>query len=109
MKIVFLDAATIGNDLTYESFEEIGEVVVYPTTSDAEFEEHLLILRRERIYISSIQLLIATVGEHIKSLEKCQVSAQRSTTKHIYEVIHTTLQLGDLSSKFHKGVLGDIL
>lgn len=41
MKIVFLDAATIGNDLTYESFEEIGEVVVYPTTSDAEFEEHI--------------------------------------------------------------------
>ena len=41
MKIVFLDAATIGNDLTYESFEEIGEVVVYPTTSDVEFEEHI--------------------------------------------------------------------
>ena len=40
MKIVFLDAATIGNDLTYESFEEIGEVVVYPTTSEEEFEDH---------------------------------------------------------------------
>ena len=38
MKIVFLDAATIGDDLTYESFEELGEVVVYPTTSEAEFE-----------------------------------------------------------------------
>ena len=41
MKIVFLDAATIGDDLTYESFEEIGEVVVYPTTSETEFEEHI--------------------------------------------------------------------
>ena len=40
MKIVFLDAATIGDDLTYESFEELGEVVVYPTTSEAEFEAH---------------------------------------------------------------------
>ena len=40
MKIVFLDAATIGDDLTYESFEEIGEVVVYPTTNEAEFEDH---------------------------------------------------------------------
>ncbi len=40
MKIVFLDAATIGDDLTYESFEELGEVIVYPTTSDDEFEEH---------------------------------------------------------------------
>ena len=38
MKIVFLDAATIGNDLSYESFDKIGKVVVYPTTSEAEFE-----------------------------------------------------------------------
>jgi glycerate dehydrogenase len=41
MKIVFLDAATIGDDLTYESFEELGEVVVYPTTNEAEFESHV--------------------------------------------------------------------
>ena len=40
MKIVFLDAATIGDDLTYESFEELGEVVIYSTTSDEEFEAH---------------------------------------------------------------------
>ena len=41
MKIVFLDAATIGNDLTYESFEDLGEVVVYSTTSEDEFEAHV--------------------------------------------------------------------
>lgn len=41
MKIVFLDAATIGDDLTYESFEELGEVVVYPTTNEEEFEAHI--------------------------------------------------------------------
>ncbi len=40
MKIVFLDAATIGDDLTYESFEELGEVVVYKTTGEKEFEAH---------------------------------------------------------------------
>ncbi len=40
MKIVFLDAATIGDDLTYESFEELGKVVVYSTTSEEEFEDH---------------------------------------------------------------------
>ncbi len=40
MKIVFLDAATIGDDLTYESFEELGEVVVFPTTNNDEFEAH---------------------------------------------------------------------
>lgn len=41
MKIVFLDAATIGDDLTYESFEEIGDVVVYPTTNEEDFETHV--------------------------------------------------------------------
>ena len=41
MKIVFLDAATIGDDLTYGSFEELGEVVVYPTTNEEEFEVHI--------------------------------------------------------------------
>ena len=41
MRIVFLDAATIGDDLTYESFEQIGEVVVYPTTSEDEFASHI--------------------------------------------------------------------
>ena len=41
MKIVFLDAATIGDDLTYESFAELGEVVVYPTTTEEEFEAHV--------------------------------------------------------------------
>ena len=41
MKIVFLDAATIGDDLTYESFADIGEVVVYPTTTEDEFEDHI--------------------------------------------------------------------
>ena len=41
MKIVFLDAATLGDDLTYTSFEELGEVTVYPTTSEEEFEIHI--------------------------------------------------------------------
>ena len=41
MKIVFLDAATLGDDLTYESFAQIGEVVVYSTTNEANFEEHI--------------------------------------------------------------------
>ena len=41
MKIVFLDAATIGDDLTYESFADIGEVSVYPTTTEDEFEDHI--------------------------------------------------------------------
>lgn len=40
MKITFLDAATLGGDLTYKRFEALGEVSVYQSTSAAEFETH---------------------------------------------------------------------
>ncbi len=48
MKIVFLDAATIGDDLIYESFEELGEVIVYPTTDEKEFEDQKLVQKLEK-------------------------------------------------------------
>ena len=41
MKIVFLDAATLGDDLSYARFEEFGEVVAYPNTSADAFEAHI--------------------------------------------------------------------
>lgn len=30
MKIVFLDAKTLGDDIDYTQFEQLGEVVKYP-------------------------------------------------------------------------------
>lgn len=36
MKIAFLDASTLGDDIDYTPFEEMGEVVRYPFTSSAE-------------------------------------------------------------------------
>ena len=36
MKIVFLDASTLGDDIDYTQFQQIGEVVRYPFTSSAE-------------------------------------------------------------------------
>lgn len=41
MKIVFLDAATLGDDLSYEAFESLGEVCIYPTTDEESFCEHI--------------------------------------------------------------------
>lgn len=40
MQITFLDAATLGDDLTYEMFEAIGNVTVYQSTTDETFVEH---------------------------------------------------------------------
>ena len=36
MKIVFLDASTLGDDIDYSQFEQLGEVVRYPFTSSEE-------------------------------------------------------------------------
>ena len=39
MKIVFLDAKTLGDDIDYTPFEQLGEVVKYPFTSSEEVPE----------------------------------------------------------------------
>lgn len=36
MKIVFLDASTLGDDIDYSQFEQLGEIVRYPFTSSEE-------------------------------------------------------------------------
>lgn len=41
MKLVILDAATLGDDLDLSIFSEFGEVTVYPSTSSAEIADHL--------------------------------------------------------------------
>ena len=41
MKIVFLDAATIGGDIDLSLYERFGELKVYKTTSQEEFIDHV--------------------------------------------------------------------
>ncbi|MBQ8345878.1 MAG: hydroxyacid dehydrogenase, partial [Clostridia bacterium] len=41
MKIVFLDAATLGDDLSYEAFQSLGEVCVYSGTDGESFSDHI--------------------------------------------------------------------
>jgi len=41
MKIVFLDAKTVGNDVSLEDFNEFGEFITYPTTSKGKTVEHI--------------------------------------------------------------------
>lgn len=36
MKIVFLDSATLGHDIDYSEFEQLGEVIKYPVSSPAD-------------------------------------------------------------------------
>lgn len=41
MKIVILDAATLGNDLTFDRLRELGELTVYETTEQCEVAERI--------------------------------------------------------------------
>ncbi len=41
MKIVFLDAKTIGDDISLDAFKEFGEFVTYPTTSKEQTVKHI--------------------------------------------------------------------
>jgi len=41
MKIVFLDAATLGDDLSLTPFNQLGEVEIYPTTSNDVIAERI--------------------------------------------------------------------
>lgn len=54
MQITFLDAATLGNDLSTEAFRQFGEVTVYQKTASHEIEERarkadVLILNKAKI------------------------------------------------------------
>ena len=54
MKIVILDAKTLGDDLEFSQFERLGEVTVYPTTSSLQLEER--IKDAEVIIVNKIKL-----------------------------------------------------
>ena len=41
MKIVFLDAVTLGEDMDFTPFEALGEVVKYPSTKPEEVSERI--------------------------------------------------------------------
>ena len=41
MKIVFLDANTLGEDIDYSPFQELGEVVKYPFSSSEEVPQRV--------------------------------------------------------------------
>ena len=54
MRITFLDAETLGNDLSVEAFRALGEVTVYPNTAPHEIASHakgaeVLVLNKARI------------------------------------------------------------
>ena len=54
MKIVILDAKTLGGDIDFDSIKKLGELVVYQTTSELQLEER--ISDAEIIIVNKIKL-----------------------------------------------------
>ncbi|MBQ9797426.1 MAG: hydroxyacid dehydrogenase [Clostridia bacterium] len=83
MKIVLLDAATLGEDLSYGAFEQFGEVVVYASTCKESFMEHaedadVLIINKYKLNATNLPSLqhlklicIAATGFDNVDLEYC--------------------------------------
>lgn len=84
MKITFLDAATLGDDLTYEMFESLGNVTVYQSTNTENFVEHaknadVIIINKFKLnaqnlpYAETLKLIcIAATGYDNVDLEYCR-------------------------------------
>lgn len=60
MKIVFLDAKTIGEDIDLSGFDKLGEVVKYPFSSSAEVPERAA--DADVLIINKIQINKQTIG-----------------------------------------------
>ncbi len=84
MKIVMLDAKTLGDDITFEMFDEIGECTVYGSTAQSEVGERIkdaevLILNKLKIndgnleYAKNLKLICVTAtGYDNIDLEACK-------------------------------------
>ena len=80
MKIVFLDANTLGEDIDYTPFEELGEVVKYPfSTSEEVFQRSkdadILVINKIQINEKTISSakrlkLVCVTGTGTNNLDK---------------------------------------
>jgi len=61
MQITFLDAATLGNDLSAEAFCQFGEVTVYPTTEPHELGER--VRNADVLILNKAKINARTVGD----------------------------------------------
>ena len=66
MKIVFLDAKTLGDDIDYSGFEQMGEVVRYPFTSPEEAPER--VTDADVLIVNKVPVNSRTIAsaEHLK-------------------------------------------
>ena len=72
MKIVFLDAESLGSDADYSEFEQLGDVVKYPRTSPEEVPER--IADADVIVVNKVPVNEATISD-ARSLKLICVSA----------------------------------
>ena len=71
MKIVFLDAKTIGEDIDLSRFDQLGEVVKYPFSTSEEVPKR--VKDADVLIINKITINKQTIhtAEHLKLICRC--------------------------------------
>ena len=72
MKIVFLDASTVGNDISLDEFNNFGEFIAYPTTSKEETISHI---KDAQIVLTNKVVIDKSVMEKCKELKLICIAA----------------------------------
>jgi len=72
MKIVFLDASTVGNDISLDEFNNFGEFIAYPITSKEETISHI---NDAQIVLTNKVVIDKSVMERCKDLKLICIAA----------------------------------
>lgn len=72
MKIIFLDAKTIGDDIDLSGFEQLGEIVKYPFSTSAEVPDR--VQDADVLIVNKVEINEATIG-NAKQLKLVCVTA----------------------------------
>ena len=73
MKIVFLDAKTIGDDIDLSGFDSLGEVTKYNFTTPEEAPERVLLQPEPTIWIKTIWIPTKLPGETLPVIPQKQL------------------------------------
>ena len=73
MKIVILEADSLGQDMVFTPFEALGEVVIYPTTTADEMEEKTK--DADVIVANKVPICESTIGkaQNLKKTERATI------------------------------------
>ena len=99
MKIVFLDAASLGSDTDYSEFEKLGEVVRYPASSPEEVPAR--IVDADVMVINKVPVNEKTIGS-AQNLKLVCVTATGTNNLDKEYLASRGIELAQCGGIFHR-------